>query len=167
MNGLVVYASNCGATAQYARWLGEALGFAVAAVGKARDLGKYDSILIGTNVRQGRLMIAPWVKRNWPMLRDKRLAFFSTSGTPKRSPELRERYTAEFDEEVRARMPYFPLDGRKFFRDMSWLDRAMMRLVIKGTEKSRPEIAARMAEEFDRLNRDDIGPIVASITPHA
>jgi menaquinone-dependent protoporphyrinogen IX oxidase len=161
MKGMIVYASNYGATEQYARWLGEALGFKAVPVGRAFGLEDCDAVILETNVRVRKLSIAPWARKHWPELRGKRLALFTTSGAPREDPALREWFEACFDEEMRGALPYFPLGGRKKMDEMTWLDRAGVKLGSRMVAKKNPAEAARMLEDLDRMDRAQIEPIAA------
>jgi menaquinone-dependent protoporphyrinogen IX oxidase len=160
MKGVIVYASNYGATEQYAKWLGEALGFEAVPVGRGIELEGLDTVIFGTSVRVGKFGIAPWIKKNRAALGEKRLALFSTSGLPKESPELVKIYEASFDEATRSVLPYFPLDGRKKMAEMSWLDRNMIKLGSKMIGKKNPAEGARMLQDFDRVDKAAIEPIL-------
>lgn len=163
MKGLIIYKTKYGSTEQYAKWLGEDLGFDVVPVNKVKGLAGYDTVILGSCVRMGRAGIAGWINRTWAKLQDKKLAYFTCSGALPADPLLQEYYTKAFPDNVRSKLPYFPLNGRFIFRELNWLDSKLMNMAINMTKKSNPAEAAAMAEEYDRVSRDDIRPIVAYI----
>ncbi len=59
MKGLVIYKGRYGATKQYATWIGQELGLAVASADRfpLKELPKYDYFIIGSSVYIGKLEI--------------------------------------------------------------------------------------------------------------
>lgn len=163
MKGLIIYKTKYGSTEKYAKWLGEELGFDVLPVKKVKGVAGYDTVILGSNVRMGKAGITGWINRNWSKLQDKKLAYFTSSGALPADPLLQKYFEAGFSENVRQRMPYFPLNGRLIFSELNWLDGHLMKMAIKMTMKSDPVEAAKLAEEYDRVNRDDIRPIIDCI----
>jgi menaquinone-dependent protoporphyrinogen oxidase len=163
MKGIIIYKTKYGSTEQYAKWLGEDLGFDVVPVNKVKRLADYDTVILGSCVRMGRAGIAGWVKRSWSKLADKKLAYYTCSGALPTDPMLQEYFAKAFPENVRSKLSYFPLNGRFIFGDLNWLDSKLMNMAINMTKKTNPEEASAMAEEYDRVNRDDIKPLVTYI----
>jgi menaquinone-dependent protoporphyrinogen IX oxidase len=163
MKGLVIYKSRYGSAETYAKWLGEETGFEVLPVKKAGGLDEYDPLIIGSCVRASKPSIAGWVIKNWPKIKGKKLVFFTTSGALNTDPELQRIFEAVFPEDIRAQMRYFPLNGRKTMSELSWLDKKVMEMAIRMTRKKDPLMAERMGQDFDRVNREEIRPIVEHV----
>ena len=115
MKGLIIYKTKYGSTEKYAKWLGEELGFDVLPVKKVKGVAGYDTVILGSNVRMGKAGITGWINRNWSKLQDKKLAYFTSSGALPADPLLQKYFEAGFSDNVRQRMPYFPLNGRLIF----------------------------------------------------
>ena len=163
MKGLVVYKSRYGCTETYAKWLGEEIGFEVLPVNKAGRLEEYGVLIIGSCVRVSKPAIAGWVIRNWPRIKGKKIVFFTTSGAVSTDPELQRSFEAVFPEDIRSKMRYFPLNGRKIMNELSWLDRQAMKMAVRMTMKKDPALAERMGEDFNRMNREEVRPIVEHV----
>ena len=160
MKGLIVYQTTTGSAECYAKWLEEETGFTARPVNKAGNWKTYDTLIIGSCIRMGSPKISGWIKKNWSKLKDKNLVFFTTSGSLKTEPELQTNFESCFPEEIRSHLPYFPLNGKMVFSELKWLERGIMNFAIKMTAKSDPEKAKKMAREYNRVNRDEIRPIV-------
>ena len=78
MNGIIIYQGKYGATRQYAHWLGETLQMPVSKVENVTPavLALYDTIVIGSSVYIGRLVLRDWLKENDIRLKDKKLFIF-------------------------------------------------------------------------------------------
>jgi menaquinone-dependent protoporphyrinogen oxidase len=163
MKGIIVYESRSGSAERYARWISEETGFEAVPRKKARNLSGNDVVVIGSCVRMGKPAIAGWVKKNWNALKRAPCVFYTTSGAECTDPALVKGFESAFAADMRAGMRYFPLNGKFFFKDLSWLDAKLMRMAIKMTEKSNPEEARAMAREFDLVKRENIKPIVEHV----
>ena len=79
---LVVYASKQGSTRQYAEWIAQDLSARAIPFAHARpaDLEAADTVVLGSAVRMGSLILGKWIKENWRILSARRLILFSYRG---------------------------------------------------------------------------------------
>ena len=84
MKGVVIYKGKYEATCQYAKWIGEELGFPVLKADNdgRRYLRESDFVIIGTSVYIGKLQVNKWLKENLDSLKNKKVFFFLVAGTP-------------------------------------------------------------------------------------
>lgn len=74
MKSLVLYTSVYGSTRQYAEWIAKELGAALADIDQF-DLAEadgYDTIILGTYVRVGKLVAGDYLKKIWPRIQNKK-----------------------------------------------------------------------------------------------
>lgn len=84
MNTIVIYKSKYGSTMQYAKWIAEELGcecFDAKNV-KAEDLQKYDAIVYGGGLYAEVINGVHLITKNFELLKDKKVAIFTTGITP-------------------------------------------------------------------------------------
>lgn len=91
MSTIVIYKSKYGATKRYAEWIAEELGCEIkdASKVKASDLIKYDRIVYGGGLYAEVINGVTLITKNAEVLKDKRIAIFTTAITPL---DLREYY---------------------------------------------------------------------------
>ncbi len=91
MSTIVIYKSKYGATKRYAEWIAEELGCEIkdASRVKASDLMKYDRIVYGGGLYAEVINGVTLITKNAEVLKDKRIAIFTTAITPL---DLREYY---------------------------------------------------------------------------
>jgi menaquinone-dependent protoporphyrinogen IX oxidase len=163
MKGLVLYHSRSGSTETYARWIAESTGFDCRPLGKAGNLKGYDTLVVGSYILAGGSKAVSWIKQNQGKLKGKKVICFSVSGALKGDPVLQDNWKKAMPEDIRVRVPYFPLNGKMVFAELKPFDRKLMQLAIKMADKQNPEEAKRMAEEYNRVNRDDLKPLLESL----
>ena len=84
MNTIVIYKSKYGSTMQYAKWIAEELGcecFDAKDV-KAEGLQKYDAIVYGGGLYAEVINGVHLITKNFELLKDKKVAIFTTGITP-------------------------------------------------------------------------------------
>ena len=173
---LILYKSKYGSTKQYAEWLGASLSAPVKSVDEAgeQDLLHAKTVAIGGCVRVGKIMCAPFVKRHWNMLKNKRIILFSVSGTPPEKPEVMQYFEGSFPADVRSSVRFFPLPGRHGplnlgDRIMMWFPLTFLRLRMRfaKTPEARNATAEdyrQMSEPSDHVDRQRLAPILAAVT---
>lgn len=84
MSTIVVYKSKYGATKQYAQWIGEALDCEVkdASEVKISDLKDYERIIYGGGLYAEVINGVTLITKNAEILKDKKIAVFTTAITP-------------------------------------------------------------------------------------
>lgn len=163
MRGIIIYQTNYGSTEQYARWITEETGFRNVELKKVRkqDLRESDTIILGSPIFAGRPLNAKWIEKKWPLLKDKKVILYTTSGAKGDDPLLKKSFESTFSEEMRERMAYFPQGGRMIHSELKPLHRFFMNLGKK-MEKD-PLIREEMDRDKDHVNRQGITPLLEFI----
>jgi menaquinone-dependent protoporphyrinogen IX oxidase len=160
---LIAYRSKYGSTAQYAQWIQqEAKGDLVniETVNKP-ELAGYDIIIIGGYIRAGHIVVAPFIKNHWGILKEKSVILFTTSGTPPQHPRIQKIYEKDLPEQMRNAIKYFPLHGRICGKDLSAFDRFLISVgKIMETDES---LKRKMGKDFDSVHRDNLTPLLQYI----
>ena len=160
MKILVAYQSKYGSTKQYAEWIQQDIKCDLVDI-KNDDmppLAKYDIIVMGGYIRTGDIVIAPFIKDHWGVLKGKKVVLFTTSGTPTHHSKIRIIYGKSFPEEIRKEIKYFPLPGRISLKDLTFFDQRLMAI---GKMMERDEdLKKDMGKDFDGVKRENLLPIV-------
>ena len=156
---LIVYQSKYGSTKQYAEWIcRETKGdLANVANGDRPDLAGYDIIIIGGYVRTGSIVIAPYIRDHWSVIKGKKVILFTTSGTPPGHPKLQGIYEKSLPEEIRKEIKYFPLPGRISVKDLTLFDRLL--LSVGKIMEQDGELRKDMGKDFDGVQREKLLPL--------
>jgi menaquinone-dependent protoporphyrinogen IX oxidase len=163
MKGLIIYKSNYGSTKQYAEWIGEETGFALREAGKVKtaDIRNSDTVIIGCPVFANKPLLAKWIRKKWNLLKDKKLALYTTSGAKADDPALRYGFTASFDPEMVKTMEYFPQGGKMVFSELSGMHRFFMSLGQKMQKD--PEVRKAMVTDKDLIDRSGLEKLLAYV----
>jgi menaquinone-dependent protoporphyrinogen IX oxidase len=156
---LVAYQSKYGSTKQYAEWIQQEIKGDLVNI-KNEDkppLAKYDIIVMGGHIRAGDIVIAPFIKDHWGVLKGKKVVLFTTSGTPPRHSKIRIIYEKSFPEEIRKEIKYFPLPGRISSKDLTFFDKLLM-AIGKMLERDNA-LKKDMGKDFDGVKRENLLPI--------
>ena len=165
MEGVVIYRSKYGATAQYARWIGSALKLPVIKAEEfvSSELSKYDFVILGSSVYVGKLFMKKWLKKNLSALLNKKLFLFVVSGTPPDEKEKLDGYiAASLPREAINRTDIHFLPGRLEIKKLSWFDHFMIRM--GATLSKYADAKDQMITGYDRVNQQNITDIIKSVT---
>jgi len=157
---LVAYRSKYGSTKQYADWIREDTKADLVSIGDGDtpDLAGYDILIIGAYVRTGNIVIAPFIKDHWRVMKGKKVILFTTSGTPPRHPKIQSIYEKSLPEEIRKGITYFPLPGRISGKDLTLWDKF---LIAIGKIVEQDETLKRdMGKDFDGVQRENLLPLL-------
>ncbi len=167
MKAGIFYHGYYGSTAQYAQWLANDTGYPTFDLQKNNnelDPSDFDLLILGSSVRINKLTIRNWIKENWPKIREKKIIFFSVSGTAPGHPDL-EKYLADsLPQEMIDRMDYIPLRGRLIVKELSWGIRLL--LWFGSLVEKDPEAKQRMRTGFDFVDEQNIKPLIRAIATH-
>ncbi|HVV07082.1 MAG TPA: flavodoxin domain-containing protein [Puia sp.] len=162
--GAIIYSSRYGATQQYAEWLAEKLKWPLltAETTSTKDLAPFNTLVIGSSVYIGRLLIKGWLKTHNPALGDKDLSFFIVCGTP--ASERAQQETI-----ARTNIPHdligpenvFFLPGRLLIDRLSWKDKFMLRMGAR-LQKD-PAKKASMVRDVDGVKKEHLTPILQHV----
>jgi flavodoxin len=157
---LIVYQSKYGSTKQYAEWIQQDTGGDLINVenGDKSDLAPYDIVIVGGYVRTGNIVIAPFIKVHWSVMRGKKVILFTTSGTPPGHPKIQSIYEKSLPEEIRKEIKYFPLPGRMSRKDLTLWDKFLTSIgkIVEQDESLKKD----MGKDFDDVQRDNLLPLL-------
>ena len=157
---LIVYQSKYGSTKQYAEWIQQEIKGDLVNIenGDKPDLARYDIIIIGSSVRVGSIVIAPFIKDHWSVMKGKKVILFTTSATPPQHPKIQSIYEKSLPEEIRKEIKYFPLHGRISGKDLTFFDKF---LIIIGKIMEQDETLKKdMGKDFDGVQRENLLPLL-------
>jgi menaquinone-dependent protoporphyrinogen IX oxidase len=157
---LIAYRSKYGSTKQYAEWIQRDTKGDLVDIenGDKPDLARYDILILGGSVRTGKIVIAPFIKDHWSVMKGKEVILFTTSGTPPRHPKIQSIYEKSLSEEIRKEIKYFPLYGRISGKDLTSFDRFLIAIgrIMEQDETLKKE----MGKDFDGVQRDNLLPLL-------
>ena len=125
---LIAYQSKYGSTKQYAEWIQQDTEGDLVNIENddKPDLARYDIMIIGGSVRTGNIVVAPFIKEHWSVMKGKKIILFTTSGTPPQHPKIQSIYEKSLPEEIRKEIKYFPLHGRISGKDLTLFDQFLI-----------------------------------------
>jgi menaquinone-dependent protoporphyrinogen IX oxidase len=157
---LIAYQSKYGSTKQYAEWIQkESSGDLIDIENQdAPDFATYDILIIGSSVRIGGIVIAPFIREHWSAIKDKKLILFTTSGTPPQHPKIQSIYEKSLPGEMRKAIQYFPLHGRISGDKLTVWDRFLM--AIGKTMEQDETLKKDMGKDFDGVRQENLLPLL-------
>ena len=160
MKGIIIYKSNYGSTKQYAHWISEDTGFECREIDsiKNKELIAYDTVILGSPIFAGKPLISKWINKRWELLKDKKVALFTTSGADGDDPQNQKGFEGSFSKVIRESVQYFPQGGRMVHADLTGMHKFFMNLGKK-MEKD-PEVRKEMDLDKDHVKREGIEPIL-------
>jgi menaquinone-dependent protoporphyrinogen IX oxidase len=164
MRGLVIYKGKYGATRQYARWIGQELQLPVASADRfpADELPTYDYFILGSSVYIGQLEIKNWLKKNFTVLKNKKIFFFQVAASPTDQIEKRESYNkASLPADMLQKINFHYLPGRMIMRNLSRWDRFMLKMGAKLTKD--PVDKKNMLTDFDHVKKENTFSIIKAV----
>lgn len=157
---LIAYQSKYGSTKQYAEWIHQKINGDLVNIenGDKPDLAEYDIIIIGGYVRTGNIVIAPFIKDHWSVIKGKKVILFTTSGTPPQHPKIQSIYEKSLPEEIRKEIKYFPLHGRISGKDLTFFDKFL--ITIGKIMEQDETLKKDMGKDFDGVQRENLLPLL-------
>ena len=157
---LIAYQSKYGSTKQYAEWIQQDTEGDLINIESddKPDLARYDIMIIGGPVRTGNIVIAPFIKEHWSVMKGKKVILFTTSGTPPQHPKIQSIYEKSLPEEIRKEIKYFPLHGRISGKDLTLFDQFLISIgkVMEQDETLKKD----MGKDFDGVKRENLLPLL-------
>jgi len=166
MNGLVIYKGKYGATKQYAMWIAKEMQLPVASADRfpVDELPKYDYFVLGSSVYIGKLEIRGWLKKNFDVLRNKKIMFFQVAASPVEQLEKRDSYNkASLPATILENIRFYYLPGRMIMRNLSAWDRFVLKMGARLTKDAAEKKA--MLTDFDNVKKENILPIIEAMRP--
>jgi len=112
MSGTIYYMTKYGSTEDYAKWLSEDVGFELRNIKKGPKVGPESVVVIGSCLMMGKVTAAGWIKKNWNLMKGKKLVLFSVGGSKIGSQEREDIITRSLPKDVIDGMEIFHLPGR-------------------------------------------------------
>lgn len=133
MKTIVIYHSQTGFTARYARWIAEAAGADCLelSAAKHKDFTAYEAIIFGSWACAGGISKLSWFKRNLGQWGGKKLIVFCVGGGPADSPEIEPTLHRNFSESELKQVDVFYCPGGFNYEKMSASSKIMMKMFIK------------------------------------
>ena len=135
MNTIVIYKSKYGSTKTYAEWIAEELGCkAVDAKSiKAEDLTNYDAIVYGGGLYAEVINGVALITKNPEMLKDKKIAVFTTGLTPADCRDYYDKIVVEknFKTGVPHNIKIFNFPGKMIVSELSLVHRTAIKTLKK------------------------------------
>ncbi len=135
MNTIVLYKSKYGSTKQYAEWIAESLGCkALDAKGvKPESLLAYDTIIYGGGLYAEMIAGLTLLTKNMDILKDKKIAVFSTGITPTDCRDYYDRLVVEknFKNGVPENVKIFNFLGKMILSELSLPHRTAIKALKK------------------------------------
>ena len=157
---LIAYQSKYGSTKQYAEWIQQGTEGALVNIENEDkpDLARYDIMIMGGYVRAGNIVIAPFIKDHWSVMKGKEVILFTTSGTPPQHPKIQSIYEKSLPEEIRKEIKYFPLHGRISGKDLTFLDKFLITIgkIMEPDETLKKD----MGKDFNGVQRENLLPLL-------
>lgn len=161
MNGVIVYKSKYGSTAEYAEWLREETGFEVFDTKQCpKDLNSYDTVVIGSYIRAGRLVLAGWIRSHWPILEQKTVLLMLVNVTTDQEAQAKI-VPQSLPAEIVSHMRVFPVSGRYLPSEMSSVDRMLIKVVASMTKD--PKVKQELLGDRDMVNKDNLKDLLGYI----
>ena len=156
---LIVYQSKYGSTKQYAEWIHQEIKGDLVNIeqGDKPDLAKYDIMIIGGYMRTGHIVIAPFIKDNWSIVKEKRVILFTTSGTPPQHPKIQSIYKKSLPAEIRKEIKHFSLHGRMYCKNLTFFDKFLMTIgkIMEHDETLKKD----MGKDYDGVQPENLLPL--------
>ena len=158
MSGIIYFLTKYGSTEEYAKWLSEDVGFELKNIKKGPKIGTEQVVVIGSNLLMGKVLAANWIKKNWDLMKDKKVVFFCVGGSKVGSKEREEILTKCLPEDLLKRMKVFHLPGRIDHKKLNFL---MSRMIKSIGKKEKDELERKRAVEgYDDVKREYLEPII-------
>lgn len=137
--GVILYQSKYGATKKYAQWLAAQTGYdcVPTKTARARDLERYDCILLGGGVYASGIAGLSFLKKHIRHLAGKRIAVFAVGASPYDEKAIQQLRDLHFQGELRE-IPLFYCRGAWDEERMKPGDRMLCRLLQKAVAKQDP-----------------------------
>ena len=109
-------------------------------------------------MRAGNIVIAPFIKDHWSVMKGKEVILFTTSGTPPQHPKIQSIYEKSLPEEIRKEIKYFPLHGRISGKDLTFLDKFLITIgkIMEPDETLKKD----MGKDFNGVQRENLLPLL-------
>ena len=164
MKGIIIYVTAYGTTKKYAVWISNEINVEIRNYKEVSDseLQASDYLIIGSFVMAHKLIISKWISKKEPILRNKKLFFYSVSGAKPGAKELENIFKISLPESLLKNAQTYQFGGKMRYEDLSGFHKLMMKIGIL-IEKN-PDTKAEMIRDTkiakDNINPDYIKPLI-------
>lgn len=139
MQGIILYKSKYGATKKYALWLAELTGFDCMPLAdfETNNFSSYDTVILGGGVYASGIACIPFLKKNFPKLRGKKILVYTCGASPYDKKCFDELVNHNMKEPL-ANIPVFYCRGGFDMPAMSLKDRMLCKMLRKAVSKKDP-----------------------------
>lgn len=165
MKGLIICKGKYGATDQYGQWLSNDLQYPMVEPEdvSAEMLEKCDTVIIGSSVYIGKLVIRDWLKRFEDVLAFRKVFFFIVCATPMdQKGKLAEIANKNIPASLRKANNIYFLPGRLVKKHLSFMDRLMLKMGAM-LQKNEEE-GKRMLQDFDSVKRANLDTLIMDVS---
>ena len=164
MNGVIIYKSKYGSTRQYSEWLRDETGFDIYTVNDCPvDLSKYDTIVIGSYVRAGRLSLAGFIRNKWFVLKNKNVIIMLVNMTDDQKA-LQKIVPSSLSSDIVNNVKVFPVSGKYTVSSMSFLDRTIIKMAA--SIEKREDIKKQLLTDRNLTNKENLNDLIKYIQLH-
>jgi len=164
MKGLILYKGKYGATRQYAVWAGYVLQLPIITVDHCtdQDIADRDTIILGSSVYMGKLLIKDWLYEHRELLRNKKLIIFIVSATPNSEAEKQEGIVRNnIPSGIVDRNNIFFLPGKLEKKKLEWKDRII--LALGASLEKDPARKKAMREDMNGVEKQALTPLINAV----
>ncbi|HVS92750.1 MAG TPA: flavodoxin domain-containing protein [Mucilaginibacter sp.] len=167
MKGMVIYKGKYGATAQYAEWIAEALYLPVYDLDKQfiEQPESRDTVIIGSPVYIGKLLIKNWLVKNKGLLKDKKILLFVVCGSAGDKHQQDQVIKQNLPEWLAKSAEIYFLPGKVDMRKLSWWDRFLIKMAA--LVQKDPTKRQAMRRGYDAVKREHINDLIKNVLHYA
>ena len=163
MNGLIVFKTRYGATAQYAQWLSSGLRLPSFTPAEITDgqLEQCDCIVAGTSIYMGQLLLRSWLQQKAVLLRSKPLYLFVVGGSIATDIQQQVSVRNALPDVLKGNCHLYFLPGRIAVGKLSWKDRFFLKL---GAWLEKDPIKKKtMGKDMDQVKKENLALLTIAV----
>ncbi|MDO3628244.1 flavodoxin domain-containing protein [Mucilaginibacter sp. BT774] len=163
MKGVVIYKGKYGSTAQYAKWMAEALYLPILDVDQyfADVFEEYDTLIIGTPVYFGSMLLKTWFLKNEKALLNKTIKLFVVCGSAGDQVAQDKIVKQNLPADLAKHCEVYFLPGRVDMSRLSWFHRLMIKVgALMQKDRQKRYV---MQRGYDAVKREHINPLIKSV----
>jgi menaquinone-dependent protoporphyrinogen IX oxidase len=167
MKGVVIYKGKYGSTEQYAKWLAEALYLPVNDIDKhyTEVPEEYDTLIIGTPVYFGKMLLKNWFSKNEKVLLGKTIKLFVVCGSAGDHLAQDKILKQNLPADLARHFEIYFLPGRVDMSRLSWFDRLMIKIGAMAQKDRQKRYL--MMRGYDAVKREHVNPLIKSVLHHS
>lgn len=161
MRGIIVYKSRYGSTAEYAQWVHNETGFDICDINRCpKDISSYDTVVLGSYIRAGRMVLARWMRNHWQSLQQKTVILMLVNVTA--DPEIQAKIVPQsLPAEIVSHIQVFPVFGSYMLSKMSSFDRTLIKMVASLTKD--PKVKQELLNDRNMVDKANLKDLLNQI----